>query len=217
MFQFTHPVRGATLVEVLTLSWSISFNSRTPCGVRQDNKYYYSITEVVSIHAPRAGCDSKLHEDPHALVHVSIHAPRAGCDISSRRSSQTSKRFQFTHPVRGATEDCRNPETLKKVSIHAPRAGCDPPRPQISTRPSGFNSRTPCGVRRPRGWFPHNTRCVSIHAPRAGCDSGCQFTEDATEWFQFTHPVRGATLDIAKKTLSESVSIHAPRAGCDTS
>ena len=78
-----------------------------------------------------------------------------------------------------------------------------------------FNSRTPCGVRRPRGWFPHNTRCVSIHAPRAGCDSGCQFTEDATEWFQFTHPVRGATLDIAKKTLSESVSIHAPRAGCD--
>ena len=34
-FQFTHPVWGAT--EVLLIVWIVllSFNSRTPCGVRQ--------------------------------------------------------------------------------------------------------------------------------------------------------------------------------------
>ena len=34
---------------------------------------------------------------------VSIHAPRAGCDINNLTSDATDIKFQFTHPVRGAT------------------------------------------------------------------------------------------------------------------
>ena len=123
MFQFTHPVRGATehlIVECDGLT--------------------------VSIHAPRAGCDSKP-TDGKASDKVSIHAPRAGCDLCfSRRSSifalfqfthpvrgaTTAKtfkdlfiEFQFTHPVRGATYKLATAETEAEVSIHAPRAGCD--------------------------------------------------------------------------------------------
>ena len=56
MFQFTHPVWGATLHN------------------RKINRYNY-----VSIHAPRVGCDvgviGVVQDDC-----VSIHAPRVGCD-----------------------------------------------------------------------------------------------------------------------------------------
>ena len=36
---------------------------------------------------------------------------------------------------------------------------------------------------------------VSIHAPRAGCDLARLHTAQLKEEFQFTHPVRGATID----------------------
>ena len=72
LFQFTHPVRGATrAVE--------SFNPRPPCGVR---------------HSSKARACRRL---------VSIHAPRAGCDVRLSEVLKLTDEFQFTHPVRGAT------------------------------------------------------------------------------------------------------------------
>ena len=60
--------------------------------------YYY----IVSIHAPREGCDLLLRR-VLTRVEVSIHAPREGCDQSDK------------------------PELMEMllVSIHAPREGCD--------------------------------------------------------------------------------------------
>ena len=58
MFQFTHPVRGATKKADLT-----------------------NLATKVSIHAPRAGCDTIVDYNP-SFSEVSIHAPRAGCDWS---------------------------------------------------------------------------------------------------------------------------------------
>ena len=56
---------------------------------------------LVSIHAPRAGCDRERLMRVGGK-YVSIHAPRAGCDsISKGVINETT------------------------VSIHAPRAGCD--------------------------------------------------------------------------------------------
>ena len=78
-FQFTHPGRGATL----TLK--------------------YSLPDHV----------------------VSIHAPREGCDLISARRSTTQLRFQFTHPGRGATVSACAKRVGSCVSIHAPREGCD--------------------------------------------------------------------------------------------
>ena len=34
-------------------------------------------------------------------------------------------------------------------------------------------------------------------------------------WFQFTHPVWGATLGVPRIAVAPRVSIHAPRVGCD--
>ena len=102
MFQFTHPGRGATILLVLIF-----------------------LTLIVSIHAPREGCDQTGHEHT-CRERVSIHAPREGCDIVPDSDYSGVGMFQFTHPGRGATA-CRQPRAqARQVSIHAPREGCDP-------------------------------------------------------------------------------------------
>ena len=56
----------------------------------------------VSIHAPRVGCDDVLRYTAYDQA-VSIHAPRVGCDRNVDVQTKSSERFQFTHPVWGAT------------------------------------------------------------------------------------------------------------------
>ena len=103
---------------------AISFNSRTPGGVRHVVRPTKLVISMVSIHAPREGCDFYRRQDYEASHPVSIHAPREGCDYT-KLSDDRVKRFQFTHPGRGAT------------SVHTL---------QTSAKRS-FNSRTPGGVR----------------------------------------------------------------------
>ena len=57
-------------------------------------------------------------------------------------------KFQFTHPVRGATVSAEAVDMLLAVSIHTPREGCDYQRSTLK-----------------------EVIDVSIHAPREGCDS----------------------------------------------
>ena len=145
------------------------FNSRTPCGVRHSLVFVRGLGIVVSIHAPRAGCDL-THNYSLVAVRVSIHAPRAGCDRGWRSCYPSSScfnsrtpcgvrqevreevsllgGFQFTHPVWGATS--------------MPCCG--------RLRFICFNSRTPCGVRPQLLRLPSAPSPVSIHAPRVGCD-----------------------------------------------
>ena len=102
MFQFTHPGRGAT----------VSYNLSTE-------------VLIVSIHAPREGCDLGWYactvscacfnsRTPGGVrliaginkmleMDVSIHAPREGCDCGRLLSYIYTSLFQFTHPGRGAT------------------------------------------------------------------------------------------------------------------
>ena len=123
-FQFTHPGRGATVGCSGTSAGRRGFNSRTPGGVRPLVLFFslgcgaFQFTHpgrgatickglrfrrvLVSIHAPREGCDAP--RPSFARLHpVSIHAPREGCD----------------KPIAYSTLD----ENI--VSIHAPREGCD--------------------------------------------------------------------------------------------
>ena len=146
------------------------FNSRTPGGVRRLHSASAIHTVVVSIHAPREGCDDG-REYNGAWYPVSIHAPREGCDFrweylpckrhgfNSRtpggvRQSITDdpegpRMFQFTHPGRGATGGQIYQPRFVCVSIHAPREGCDLPPLQSPPNLSCFNSPTPGGVRLP--------------------------------------------------------------------
>ena len=167
-FQSTHPVRGATIVAFERFQ-----------------------VVPISIHAPRAGCDSTSafcfrlipHFNPRtpcgvrldfiAIIkmcdRISIHAPRAGCDRCAY-----------------------DPHAERVISIHAPRAGCDIVKRRENAVFDYFNPRTPCGVRQgDKG------------------DTGPQGP------FQSTHPVRGATPSCGRNHLKWPISIHAPRAGCD--
>ena len=67
-----------------------------------------------------------ISHTPEALL-VSIHAPREGCDMYRVFAYPLLRRFQFTHPGRGATSDSMEGKHHLKVSIHAPREGCDVP------------------------------------------------------------------------------------------
>ena len=80
LFQFTHPVWGATPGTVLPLSGSVSFNSRTPCGVRP------------------IGSSSLISCPTFQFTH-----PVWGATPTHRISLQRKAMFQFTHPVWGAT------------------------------------------------------------------------------------------------------------------
>ena len=102
---------------------------------------------IVSIHAPREGCDEsnpielapllgfnsrtpggvRLPYDVEffKFIIVSIHAPREGCDVKQRLDGDVYSWFQFTHPGRGAT--------ISVITQCLPEWG--------------FNSRTPGGVR----------------------------------------------------------------------
>ena len=122
--QFTHPVRGATAMPRPNSSGFISFNSRTPCGVRLGAHYCATVHQRFNSRTPcgvRPVAGGKRMDG----VFVSIHAPRAGCDsttlttcsLPSSFNSRTPcgvrplsfvysmcvRAFQFTHPVRGAT------------------------------------------------------------------------------------------------------------------
>ena len=142
-----------------------NFNPRTPCGVRPDP----------------AGV-------PHPGETISIHAPRAGCDTERQQDSREKILFQSTHPVRGATIPYMTSLTGKDISIHAPRAGCDR-RPAHRRRQTGisihapragcdscgfwrrflhryFNPRTPCGVRL---LHPLHKMCLMNFNPRTPC------------------------------------------------
>ena len=145
-FQSTHPVWGATIASTVSLSGGENFNPRTPCGVRrptsspraalmpfQSTHPVWGATGdpvsrrtflVISIHAPRVGCDGRT--DLPAGGHSDFN-PRTPCGVRLLTicMSAPSISFQSTHPVWGAT--------IAHVTTTSPS--------------TDFNPRTPCGVR----------------------------------------------------------------------
>ena len=128
LFQFTHPGRGAT---------RRAFVLSVPAS-------------VVSIHAPREGCDEEMLSVADMTTSFNSRTP-GGVRQNVTANTSLTKLFQFTHPGRGATVLSSEVSNGDKVSIHAPREGCDLVR--VLSVPASV---------------------VSIHAPREGCDSVVQ-------------------------------------------
>ena len=123
-----------------------NFNPRTPCGVRRSASASFRSLLKISIHAPHAGCDfSTAQEYPgssadfnprtpcgvrHAagVAHdemggISIHAPHAGCDRRPKSSRRWQRRFQSTHPMRGATDPSGDIDLFQKFQSTHPMRG----------------------------------------------------------------------------------------------
>ena len=124
----------------------MSFNPRTPGGVRPDETDTYQTKNKFQSTHPGRGATGTL-SFRHRQSEVSIHAPRAGCDWNETFCVFLSK-VSIHAPRAGCDDAIKAADIEGGVSIHAPRAGCDP-----------------------NGKFYHPFgNFVSIHAPRAGCD-----------------------------------------------
>ena len=82
-FQSTHPARGATCALLLQLPGQTHFNPRTPQGVRLVKWFQRQEDQdkFQSTHPARGATDRPCDTRPDFLI--SIHAPRKGCDQSS--------------------------------------------------------------------------------------------------------------------------------------
>ena len=169
-----------------------SFNSRTPGGVRPSGSTSHTNACIVSIHAPREGCDESFSEiliphscfnsrtpggvrQPFTLWEVSIERrfnsrTPGGVRPTPRCSVTALVLFQFTHPGRGATAVPLRSRQKRKFQFTHPGRGA--------------------------------TRFTSLRFYRS--------------LFQFTHPGRGATRSLLYLRTTDLVSIHAPREGCDS-
>ena len=142
---------------------------------------------IVSIHAPREGCDpccSKAYAVPRGFqfTHPGRGATMLPCDLIP------SKLFQFTHPGRGATLGVWGAFSRKRFQFTHPGRGATWMDMSILGTPPCFNSRTPGGVRQ-------KTRHI---------------TETYLK-FQFTHPGRGATATrCRRKGIGQSFNSRTP-------
>ena len=124
---------------------------------------------MVSIHAPREGCDAATTANTASKATFQFTHPGRGATVEVA-VVLIFDLFQFTHPGRGATRPRQRVGRDRAVSIHAPREGCDGKVDAELWREGRFNSRTPGGVRRDLGNRDYQAYYVSIHAPREGCD-----------------------------------------------
>ena len=213
------------------------FNPRTPCGVRQHRaSTFIRIRGFQSTHPLRGATQTVRIIIPDEII--SIHAPLAGCDINIIRIKCKNNYFnprtpcgvrppfrcvftafipfQSTHPLRGATIAPTNSPTQVTISIHAPLAGCDA-ESRIADRLKFISIHAPlagCDINRPFPFIPRQN-----FNPRTPCGvrPGQDTHQDWKKRFQSTHPLRGATDRSCRFSCLCTISIHAPLAGCDLS
>ena len=138
---------------------------RVGCDLHEASRHH---GRNVSIHAPRVGCDGQLFTNQNQSKCFNSRTPcgvrppllcyckgsnsfnsRTPCGVRPKatQTTTTANKFQFTHPVWGATESEDPKLAGSDVSIHAPRVGCDVRYCLYARSIRCFNSRTPCGVR----------------------------------------------------------------------
>ena len=152
--------------------------------------------------------------------------PRSPCGERRDRDSAScsTRRFQSTLPVWGATMAELDVVAPVIISIHAPRVGSDSKTILLTWISVYFNPRSPCGERPEALCPPYSTKpfqstlpvwgatggypqgnqgfSISIHAPRVGSDCFCPCLQIRWRGFQSTLPVWGATAYYAKHNLT---------------
>ena len=102
-FQFTHPGKGATRFAYATYPSLPPFQFTHPGKGATHHHRRGQHLAAVSIHAPWEGCDTLPRCCSACQPRVSIHAPWEGCDDAHTEQGTGKRKFQFTHPGKGAT------------------------------------------------------------------------------------------------------------------
>ena len=102
LFQFTHPGRGATRCNPSAL-WLLEFQFTHPGRGATVLLIFIFDGVLVSIHAPREGCDCIVNFLPLLFVGFQFTHPGRGATTRRLPALYACPGFQFTHPGRGAT------------------------------------------------------------------------------------------------------------------
>ena len=141
LFQSTHPVRGATRArkqaDILT-----AFQSTHPVRGATTNMILSNSGLIFqSTHPVRgATCGGATRYAEHM---ISIHAPREGCDYTYGMRIVAGSRFQSTHPVRGATLGESDKQANMEFQSTHPVRGATFMTDNDTWHKTNFNPRTP--------------------------------------------------------------------------
>ena len=101
-----------------------SFNSRTPGGVRLNRRIIKLAGIIVSIHAPREGCDQDQQSILYMVAGFNSRTP-GGVRPTWWLWIPHFRCFNSRTPGGVRLDTCCLSLTAWRVSIHAPREGCD--------------------------------------------------------------------------------------------
>ena len=170
LFQSTRPLGGATFSGENMAMYRFGFNPRAPWGARQSGTRTESSRGTVSIHAPPGGRDRQ-----------------------DNQTKITTRWFQSTRPLGGATTAIR---------------GCN-------SAQLGFNPRAPWGARRIGATCQGRKNGFQSTRPLGGATLRASRYVTKYLTFQSTRPLGGATKSIGNLSQLATVSIHAPPGGRD--
>ena len=150
-----------------------------------------TISGVISIHAPRVGCDEYDKAEAEGLLYFN---PRTPCGVRPKTAgwSLRASEFQSTHPVWGATKVyIGTMAELEFQSTHPVWGATEKGGKEMTD--IQFQSTHPVwGATGPATKLT-SMGLISIHAPRVGCDEAYERFNNEYAIFQSTHPVWGAT------------------------
>ena len=158
-FQSTHPGWGATPSQGVYCEGRVDFNPRTPGGVRHALASTTIGGGVISIHAPRVGCDELASG---LNVPILYFNPRTPGGVRLEKSEiHFFKKHYFNPRTPGGVrhKGGRKPKAQKGISIHAPRVGCDDFDRELRLKTPKFQSTHPGWGATPR-FYGHARRGI---------------------------------------------------------
>ena len=144
------------------------FNPRSPRGERRPKPHHIRHAGDVSIHAPRAGSDTRSRRFASGSKSFNPRSPRGERPFVSYNTVHHFL-FQSTLPARGATSTSDSLSISREFQSTLPARGatsCLVRRTIVWMFQSTLPARGATGA---VGYFD-GSHCVSIHAPRAGSD-----------------------------------------------
>ena len=216
--------------------WHVgNFNPRTPRGVRQVADGPPGDCVIISIHAPREGCDKAPLAGGTKERNFNPRTPRGvrlfGVLTKNRsldfnpRTPRGVRRGGMSAPMRGGDFNPRTPRGVRRsvmrssicsnsISIHAPREGCDE-RPCCTSETGRhyFNPRTPRGVRHLLAEGQSAILEFQSTHPARGATRWCCWWRSSAPQFQSTHPARGATTGMPWRSSMERFQSTHPARG----
>ena len=146
-FQSTRPIRGATPAAHASATNRADFNPRAPYGARRAFVAAHGDALEISIHAPHTGRDLASLRSQALLCHFNPRAPY-GARLRCSSARQSSRTFQSTRPIRGATPQQVPLSASRLFQSTRPIRGATHQERSQPLFQLYFNPRAPYGARR---------------------------------------------------------------------